>query len=256
MTTKSEPKHLRLLALLQAKNEEHFLPGWLENIDECVDGIVALDDGSSDRTAEILQAHPQVLEILHNPPGGAWNERANQMALVQAGRKHRANWFLCLDADERVESQFVKTAQELLQQADADGVLAYHFHLRDLWGDADHYRVDGIWNSKSVTRLFKNVPEHKRFDLRQLHRVWMPLEIVANLEMVGRHSHLNIYHLSMITAQGRWARVNKYEQMDPAHRFQPIGYRYLADETNLAVQAIPEGREFFPRHELPSAVTS
>jgi hypothetical protein len=192
------------------------------------------------------------LEILNNPPNETWNERANQIALVQAGRKHGADWFLCLDADERLESQFVANAQALLRQAETDGIQAYQFQVRDLWGDADHYRVDGIWSAKSVTRLFKNVPEHKRFDLRQLHRFWVPLEIIANFETVGRHSHLNIYHLSMITPEERWARMLKYEQLDPVHSYQRIGYRYLVDEAHIVLQAMPEGRGFFPRLDTPT----
>jgi glycosyltransferase involved in cell wall biosynthesis len=249
MTNLHGESPIRLLALLQAKNEENYLPGWLENIEDCVDGIVALDDGSSDSTTDILASSRKVLEIIRKTPGATWNERENQMSLVHAGRKHLADWFLCLDADERLESQFMARAQELLQQAEADGVQVYQFHLRDLWGDVDHYRVDGIWGSKSVMRLFKNVPTHKRFDLRQLHRFWMPLEIVTNLKTSGRHSGLNIYHLSMVTAEDRWARVSKYEQLDPNHLYQRIGYRYLADETNLALEAIPEGRGFSPRME-------
>ncbi len=43
-----------LIALLQARNEERFLPGWLENVTPAVDGFIALDDGSDDRTADLL----------------------------------------------------------------------------------------------------------------------------------------------------------------------------------------------------------
>ena len=96
MTNLHGEPHIRLLALLQAKNEERYLPGWLENIEGCVDGIVALDDGSSDSTTEILASSRKVLEIIRNSPGVTWNERANQIALVQAGRTHSADWFCAL----------------------------------------------------------------------------------------------------------------------------------------------------------------
>jgi hypothetical protein len=62
---------LTLLALLQARNEERFLPGWLANINEIVDGIVALDDGSDDATAEMLAAHPKTVELIRKPRSDA-----------------------------------------------------------------------------------------------------------------------------------------------------------------------------------------
>ncbi len=246
---------MRLIVLLQAKNEERYLPGWLRNIEAAVDGIIALDDGSTDRTADLLSAHPKLLELIRNKPGLEWDERANQTALVQAGRKHGADWLLCLDADERMEQTFIRRAREILHQADADGVQALQFHLRDLWNQPHQYRVDGIWGRKSLTRLFKNVPGHKRSDPRKLHRFWIPMEIVANFEKLSRHCGLNIYHLSMMSAHDRRARVEKYERLDPQHLYQPIGYRYLEDETQLTVEAIPAGREFYPTPEAAPRVS-
>ena len=73
---------MSVIALLQARDEERFLPGWLANVAPCVDGIVALDDGSTDRTAEILADHPKVIELRQNPAGEAWDERANQVELA------------------------------------------------------------------------------------------------------------------------------------------------------------------------------
>jgi len=237
---------VRLIVLLQVKNEERFLSGWLETIESCVDGIIALDDGSTDRTAEILSRHPKLLELMQNPPGRPWDERANQVALVQAGRRHGADWLLCLDADERLEPRFVQRAHALLEEAEHDGIQVYRFHLRELWGDPFHYRVDGVWGMKTLCRLFKNVAEHRRFDPRQVHRFWMPLELVANLEAVSRHTNLNIYHLRMIEPDDRIARAARYELLDSQHLYQRLGYRYLTDETGLVLEAIPKHRQFTP----------
>ena len=42
---------MTIIALLQARDEERYLKGWLENVAPAVDGIVALDDVSIDGTA-------------------------------------------------------------------------------------------------------------------------------------------------------------------------------------------------------------
>ena len=236
---------MTLVALLQARDEEPNLSGWLTNITPCVDTIVALDDGSTDATAAILEAHPKVARLLRNPPGKPWDERANQVALVKAAREF-GEWALAIDADERLETRFADAAPSLLRQAQADGIDCLCFSLRELWGDRNHYRIDGKWSRRTRYRLFRNDPAHRRFDPRPLHRFWMPLDIAINIETCGRHTGFNIYHLSMIERAKREARVQRYESLDPHHLYQSIGYAYLADERGLQVEAIPEGRDYLP----------
>lgn len=88
---------MKIIGLLQARNEERFIKGWLENVAPAVDGIVALDDGSTDNTYKILAGHAKTLEILKNPVGRDWDEYLNHTSLIKAGRRHGATWFLCLD---------------------------------------------------------------------------------------------------------------------------------------------------------------
>lgn len=244
---------MSVVALLQARNEQRFLPGWLENVAPAVEGIVALDDGSTDTTADLLRAHPQTIELLQNPPGTAWDERANHMALLRAGRRHGADWFLVVDADERLEQKFARDLPQVLAEAEAKGIEAYSLQLRELWNDRRHYRADGLWKGKARFRLFRNREQHTKFDPRPLHRYWMPLEIATNLAKVGAHLPHNLYHLRMIRPEDRAARHRRYVELDPHGRYQPQGYDYLVDESGMVLAEVAPERDFLPLEDPAAA---
>ena len=244
---------MKIVALLQARNEERYLRGWLENVAPAVDGIVALDDGSTDRTRDLLAGHPKMLELLTNPAGQPWNEYANQVGLIKAGRRHDANWFLCLDADERLEERLVRNIRSILAEADRRKVDALALQLRDLWNDRRQYRVDGDWGRRARHRLFRNIPGQNKFDPRRLHRNWMPLELVATLKTAGAHLPYAFYHLRMIRPEDRQARYQRYLALDPGSNHQQQGYEHLIDESGLELAPVPPEEDFLPRDEMALA---
>lgn len=240
---------MKIIGLLQARNEERFIRGWLDNIAPAVDGIVALDDGSTDDTCKIISSHPKTLEVIRNPVGRDWNEYINQVSLIKAGRQYGADWFLCLDADERIEDRLVSDIGELVTEANTRKIDAYSFHYRDLWNDRFHYRIDGVWANRARHRLFRNVSTHTKFDPRRLHRHWIPLEILADIGNVGKAVPYAIYHLRMIRAEDRKARYERYTQIDPKNMFQRQGYDYLTDERDIELMLVPPDRDFSPRND-------
>lgn len=240
---------MKIIGLLQARNEERFIKGWLENIAPAVDGIVALDDGSTDETWKIISAHEKTLDVIRRPVGKDWNEYINQVSLIQAGRRHRADWFLCLDADERIEDRLSRDIRTLLVQADERKVDALSLHLRDLWNDRFNYRVDGIWANRGRYSLFRNDNTHTKFDPRRLHRHWLPLEMVTDIKNIGVAIPYAIYHLRMIRLEDRIARYERYTKIDPNNRFQHQGYGHLIDENNLELASVPADRDFSPKND-------
>jgi glycosyltransferase involved in cell wall biosynthesis len=235
-------RRVRLLALLAVRDGMRHLPGFLRNVPPQVDGIIALDDGSSDDTPQALESHPSIIEVIRRPADrAAWDEVGNHRLLVEAGLRHGADWMLCVDADERLEREFRARAERVISRGNLLGLSAYAVRLRELWDDPHQYRVDGIWGRKMIARLFRARPDHE-FDPSPLHGMKAPMQARRN----GRFpsADLTIYHLGMLRAEDRVARRRRYEIGDPDRRWQRIGYEYLTDERGLVLHRIPRRRAY------------
>jgi len=234
---------VRLFALTAVRNEMRFLPGFLANVSPHVDGIVALDDGSTDGTAETLAAHPAVKGLIRVPAGRShWDEVGNHRALVAATLRHGAEWGIVLDADHRLEREFRARCEGTIEAGRREGNDAYALPLRELWGSPRQYRADGVWGQKLRARLFRLREDHE-FDTRALHAIKAPLQARRNGDFPV--ADLEVYHLRMVRPEDRIARRRRYEQLDPDSSFQPeLGYGYLTDERGLELRPVPADRDY------------
>lgn len=238
------PRRVRLLAVVAARNEERYLPGLLANVAPHVDGVVALDDGSTDGTRAILEAHPKVLEVLDPAPDrDRWDEVENHRRLVRAALDHGAEWIIALDADERVEIGFRDRVERAIARGRRLGLTAYSTPMHELWDRPDRWRADGPWRRKRPPRLFAARPDHG-FDPRPLHGSKAP----EQGQRAGLYipADVRLYHLRMIEAADRDARRRRYEELDPDHLFQQEGYAYLTDLSGIRLRRVPRRRR--PTH--------
>ena len=236
-------RRVRLLALLAVRNEMAYLPGFLANVSPHVDGIVALDDGSSDGSGDFLRSHPRVIEVLRVPADRPyWDEVGNFKKLQAAALSHGGEWLIVLDADERVERDFRERAERVIRRGSRWGLAAFTVKLRELWNTPGTFRSDGVWGRKRVARLFAALPDH-RFDYRPLHAVKAPLQA----RLAGHYiaADLEIYHLRTLRPEDRAARRDRYKALDPEAIWQPgIGYEYLTDESGLRLRRIRARRMY------------
>jgi peptidoglycan/LPS O-acetylase OafA/YrhL len=239
------PRRPRIIALVAFRDEMEHLPGFFANVAPHVDGIVALDDQSVDGSAEFVAAQPSVLELLTVAPGAQdeLEDGRNHRALTEAAWKHGADWLLGLDADERLEQDFRRRAEGEIHRAEETGADALWVHFRELWDSPDQYRTDGIWGAKRKACLFRSSSDH-HFDDRRVHAFWAPMPQPRD---GWPQADLNIYHLRMLHPEDRTERRERYRRIDPDNVWQPIGYDYLLDETDLALEQIARGRAFTPR---------
>lgn len=212
----------RLVCLLPARNAERLLPGYLESVATFADAVIALDDGSTDRTAELLRDADLVERVITNPRRGGyagWDDAANRQRLLDAALEDDADWVLYLDADERIDLADATALRRLVNEA-ADRACAYGFRVFRMAGDEQHYDRAGLW----VYRLFAP-SAGQRLPADRLHFVPVPEEVPRGRWL---NTTIRIKHLASLTQADRVARRAKYADADPELRWQ-ADYSALLD---------------------------
>jgi hypothetical protein len=219
-----------------------FLPGLFENLAPHVDGIVALDDQSTDESPDFVASQPLVVELLSVPAGSQDELEAarNHRTLTEAAWSYGADWLLGIDPDERVERDFRARAESEIERVERTGHDAMWVHFRELWDFPDRFRCDGIWGAKRKACLFRSSRDH-RFDDRRFHSIWASMP-----DRDWPQADLLLYHLRMIRPEDRQTRVARFRRLDPDAVWQEIGYDYLVDEEGLELSAIEPGRDYVP----------
>ncbi len=178
------------------------------------DLVVALDDGSTDGTREVLEAHPLVHTVLTNPRRDGyvgWDDAANRSRLLEVAMGLSASWAMSLDADELIPPDDAVALRSFLSK-EADPEEAYLFRVFRMIGDLDHHDGSDLW----VGRLFAPKPSH-RFPSDRLHFVPLPTAIPSDR---WRKTTVRIQHRGSLTADDRRARFAKYREVDPDRRWQ------------------------------------
>jgi glycosyltransferase involved in cell wall biosynthesis len=139
-------KHF-LVGITRLRNEALILPDTLEYLSRHVDAIVAYDDASTDRTPEILLAHPKVALVMANR---SWEEdvaarrlaegRHRGLLLEMARTRLDCDWMLCFDPDERVRGDL--RGFLAAQRNDCEGVRVRLFDAYMTPGDDAPYQSD------------------------------------------------------------------------------------------------------------------
>lgn len=203
----------RLVCLLPVRNGAEDLPGYLESVAGLADAVVALDDGSTDQTPELLAAAPLVELVVSNPPRegfDGWDDGANRTRLLEAAAALEPTWILSLDVDERIDPGDASALRSFIETEAISG-LAFGFRVFRMWGDTAHYEPPGYW----VYRLFAHEPG-QRFSVQRLHFHPVPVSIPRPCWI---RTTVRIQHLAGLTPERRAARILKYRETDPGWSF-------------------------------------
>lgn len=243
---------MSVLCLIAVRNEERYLPGFLHHIRDHVDGIVALDDCSTDSSRDILERESRVVSLLREENAGSAhaNEATNRYRLTAEAQRIGAHWVLCADADERFERAFLERLPQHTSHGERTGRYVRYLKLVNLWNSPDHYRSDGLCGPRWAPRMFRMPPTISRRS-SGLHRPWFPPELEASATAYMNAYH---YHLRMIRRHDRVLRFEKFRTIDPDSVQQSIGYGHLIDEANLKLKPVLPWRGYtdLPRDDEES----
>lgn len=204
----------RLIVLLPVRNASPDLSAYFTALRPLCDGIVALDDGSTDSSRRLLEAEPLVRRILTNPVRDSWqgwDDAANRNRLLEAAAALEPDWILSLDADERIDEADGAALRQFIE-TDALPGCAYGFQHIPMRGDASTYLPDTQW----VYRLFAWEPG-QRFPDQRLHFVPVPTDLPRPRWV---RTTLRIQHYGGLTDAHRLERFAKYVEADPDRFFR------------------------------------
>lgn len=206
---------MKLVASAIVRNEaERYLDVWLHHLLSYCDGVVLLDDGSTDATREIASSYPEV--DLHRNTGPSFLEHESEARnqLLHHTMRSGTEYVLSIDADEFIGDGIA------LREALHDGAPVYAVTMREVWKvdegqDTLALRVDGLWGDRRTHILWRS-PGRPR---GQMWRIPRRRLACGREPLTVRRSHavdagLAVYHFGWTRERDRQARAERYFEHD------------------------------------------
>jgi|GEM_PF-6416556 len=203
-------KHYRLIATVRIKNEAWILEQWLKRTSEYVDGIIAIDNYSTDGSLEILKSHPLVIRLIERKKPTVWDELTDRNLLLDLARQYRAEWVHIADPDEIMDARLPAQIDTILK---TPGIGRHFFKEVTLWRSTDMYRVDkpemyhrmsGTNQIIKLTKQLRWIPSKQQKTSKRLlqslhYRRLIPKRKMGNFTYQGligdTHYHENLVRL-------------------------------------------------------------
>ena len=240
---------MKVIALLPFRNEEWCLPSYLHNTTKIVDEIIAIDDGSIDNSAKILEdagAKVYSSEKLIKFNSG-WSEGSIRAELLKLGREAGGTHFVCLDADETFTNPLVENFQELIPQLQPGEKMSLQWLA--LWKSYSSYRHDAtVWSNNWKDFVVCDDPSLSYNHNQHMHvgrtpvsvsdvnnESWRRLENEHGAVMHFQFSAYNNFQLKQC-----WLRCS--ELIQEPHNFQGINIKYSITllEQNVGLEEMPK----------------
>lgn len=202
-------KDVPLLLLVQSFNESDGIREFLRDMSPLFDGIILLDDGSTDDTYELASGEKLLLKAKKRRE--CFNDLENRNMLLDLASFFNYEIACFLDVDERLDARFCNL-QALREETEANTFLCGFIHL---WDSEDTYNADypsSVGGIGLKARFFRNIGRCQIVsDRGRLHFTPAP----ATDKM--RFAPILIKHYSTISKEQRKKKHDFYTAEDTEH---------------------------------------
>jgi hypothetical protein len=216
-------RHYRVIVLLQTYNEMRNMPDILRHLETYSDGIILLDDQSTDGTFENVVSDKLLLKVQKKRV--EFDDIGNRNILLDLVSFFKADWIYTLDADERIDPRYDDIFGATNSQAD---ILSFYYV--NLWNDPATYRVDystsdnrdGIFHRRRMYRNIGRAQIHL-MDEKKLH--FNPVPLIDNTQRVK----ILILHHGTLDSNQRKNKFDFYLAEDASKVHFDTYYKFLTD---------------------------
>jgi hypothetical protein len=214
-------KNFEIVFLVQVCNEATHTVEFLEHLDAIGDGIILLDDGSSDQTYELARSQKLLFKV-KKQRGLSFDDLGNRNTLLRLASFIRCKWLVFVDADERFDQRFCNL-RELAMMDDIDTV---SFRLVHLWDHISRFRVDIPEGQNGIIKRYRMYRNHGFLQItsdRDLHFRVTPFKRKTY------QAPVLLLHHGLIDKELRAYKYGRYIKQDPQATKQNFSYDYLVD---------------------------
>jgi len=187
----------KIVVIIPAYNEELLLPKVLAEIPDYVDHVVVIDDGSSDRTAEIARSFNAVV-LAHETNRGVGESLQTG---VDYALKSGGDIVVNLDADHQFNPSDIKTIAGPIVAGEADFVTASRFIDKSLY---PHMPRIKFHCNRLLSRIVSRIAGRKFYDVSCGFRAYSR-DVLLKLNLFGKYTytHESILILAFLNTRMR-----------------------------------------------------
>jgi hypothetical protein len=211
-------KQYTIIALVQMHNNAKTIDWFLKNLDRHCDGIILLDDESSDGSYNAAQ-HSKIIARVKKKRNG-FNDLENRNILLNIASFVRLEYLYFIDTDEVVDDRF-----ESVRSAANSGADSIAFKFIHLWDNEETYNKQWPFSEQGVQykfRMSKNMGRAQIITHKRLHFRPMPY---FGKQYVSR---VLVRHYGNLTKERRIKKYNFYKEHDINN--DQKSYVHLLDE--------------------------